>query len=287
MIQEIYPYKLNNQYDPEARPQLGDTLLAFGKGGIIMRVEDGKAVFPKIGEIETEGQIVYAFKIENTEDHGAVTERFFFSLGTEECPEGYVCLDAWNSRNVAEVDKYTLFVMFTITHLRHWYGSNVFCGRCGAKTVHSERERAMKCPECGNTIYPKLLPAVIIAVTSGDNILVTKYGDRDLPFFALVAGFVEIGESLEECVKREVMEEVGLEVTDVTYYKSQPWGAVDDILSGFYCRAVGDTSVHLDHMELKESLWAKRGEVPLIPGDEYSLTGEMMKMWNEGFDPYK
>ena len=285
MIQEIYPYKLVNGYDPGASPGPEDTLIAFGDGGIICRIEDEKLVFPKVGEIPVSGNVVYAFRIENEEDPG-FSEKFFLSLEKEEVPGGYETKDAWGVRASVLVNKYSLLVMFTATHLMHWYGANRFCGKCGHPTVHSEKERAMVCPECRNTIYPKLLPAVIIGVTRGDELLVTKYGDRDLPFFVLVAGFVEIGESLEECVKREVKEECGIDVTDVTYYKSQPWGVVDDILSGFYCRAADDAEPVLDQQELKDYLWAKRGEVPLMQ-DEYSLTSEMMRAWNEGYEPYR
>lgn len=85
----------------------------------------------------------------------------------------------------------------------------------------------MRCPSCGNTMFPKISPAIIVAVTDDKNrLLVTKYAGRTSDQYALVAGFVEIGETLEECVQRELMEEVGIRVKDIRYYASQPWGCV-------------------------------------------------------------
>jgi NAD+ diphosphatase len=90
----------------------------------------------------------------------------------------------------------------------------------------------------------------------------------------------EIGETLEECVQREVYEEVGLKVKNIRYYKSQPWGFVDDLLVGFYCEVDGDPTIDLDTSELKSGIWTKREDIVLQP-DELSLTNEMMKMFKE------
>jgi NAD+ diphosphatase len=148
----------------------------------------------------------------------------------------------------------------------------------------SQTERAIVCPACGRTIYPRIVPAVIVGVTDGDRILMTKYAGRSIPFYALIAGFTEIGETFEETVAREVMEEVGLKVRNIRYYKSQPWAIADDILAGFYCDVDGDTTIRLDTSELKEGVWMKREEVVLQP-DDYSLTNEMMLMFKEGREP--
>ena len=80
----------------------------------------------------------------------------------------------------------------------------------------------MRCSACGNTVYPKIAPAVIVGVINGDKILLTKYNGRAYKKYALIAGFTEIGETAEETVAREVMEEAGIKVKDITYYKSQP-----------------------------------------------------------------
>lgn len=93
-----------------------------------------------------------------------------------------------------------------------WYRDNRFCGRCGKPMVHDKKERMVRCMCCNNMVFPKICPAVIIGVTDGDRILLTKYAGRTYKNYALVAGFTEIGETLEQTVEREVMEEVGLHV---------------------------------------------------------------------------
>ena len=164
--------------------------------------------------------------------------------------------------------------------LYNWYRTNRFCGCCGHETVHSSTERALKCPSCGHLIYPRIVPAVIVGVKNGDKLLLTKYRKGFTPF-ALIAGFTEIGETLEETVSREVMEEAGLRVKNIQYYKSQPWGVVDDLLAGFYCEVDGDTGIHMDASELKLAEWKTRDEIELQPND-FSLTNEMMREFKEG-----
>ena len=115
---------------------------------------------------------------------------------------------------------------------------------------------------------------------NGDKLLLTKYRKGFTPF-ALIAGFTEIGETLEETVSREVMEEAGLRVKNIQYYKSQPWGVVDDLLAGFYCEVDGDTDIHMDASELKLAEWKTRDEIELQPND-FSLTNEMMREFKEG-----
>lgn len=176
------------------------------------------------------------------------------------------------------------FTLATCAQLAAWYQDNRFCGTCGAPTVHSRTERALVCPNCGRTIYPRIQPAVIVGVTNGDNLLITRYSDRPLNVDALVAGFTEIGETLEQTVEREVMEEVGLRVKNIRYYKSQPWAVADDELAGFYCDVDGDATVHVDHSELKTAVWVKRADIVGQP-DSMTLTNEMMVTFREGKEP--
>lgn len=97
----------------------------------------------------------------------------------------------------------------------------------------------MVCPQCKNTVYPKICPAVIAAVHDGDRLLLTRYRGRPFKKYALIAGFNEIGESIEDTVHREVMEEAGLRVKNLRFYKSQPWVFTDTLLMGFVCELDG------------------------------------------------
>ena len=182
------------------------------------------------------------------------------------------------------ISKDICFAAMTAWHLYCWYRDNRFCGRCGSIAVHDDKERMMRCPNCGNMIFPKIAPACIIAVTNGDHLLLSKYAGRNFNRYALIAGFIEIGETAEEAVAREVMEEVGLKVKNIRYYKTQPWGVVQDLLLGYYCDLDGDDTIKLDEDELAMAGWYHRSDIP-AKDDGISLTREMCRVFEEGNEP--
>lgn len=182
------------------------------------------------------------------------------------------------------ISKEVCFAVMTAWHLFVWYRNNRFCGRCGMSTVHDSKERMMRCPDCGNMIFPRISPAVIIAVTDGDRLLLSKYAGRSLTRYALIAGYTEIGETLEQTVQRETMEEVGLRVKNIRYYKSQPWGVDGNVLMGFYCDLDGSDAIRLDRSELALAEWHHRSSLP-AHDDGISLTREMIRVFEEGKEP--
>ena len=146
------------------------------------------------------------------------------------------------------------------------------------------KERMLRCPACGNMIFPRISPAVITAVTDGDRLLLSKYAGRGYARYALIAGYTEIGETMEQTVQREVMEEVGLKVKNIRYYKSQPWGIDGNVLMGFYCDLDGSDQICLDEQELAMADWFPRGEIP-AKDDGFTLTREMIRVFDEGKEP--
>ncbi len=165
------------------------------------------------------------------------------------------------------------FAGVTGLQLASWYRTRRFCPACGSPMLHDERERMMRCPACGQTEYPKICPAVIVAVTDEDRILLTRYANGTTKNYALVAGFAEIGETIEGTVRREVMEEVGLKLKNLRYYKSQPWSFTDTLLMGFFAEVDGSTEITLQLEELSVGNWCTRDVVP--EDDGISLTREM------------
>ncbi len=273
MIQDIYPHILNNHYDPCIKANKEDIVLSIVDGKILLNEDsfnNNLLVFPKVKDIQT-NDYRYLFSIDKTN---------YFLVDT------LINLDGYTYKNEKELRKegigpsVLLFASITGKHLADWYKDSKYCGRCGHKLVHSESERAMTCPNCKNTIYPRIMPAVIVGVINKDKLLLTKYRSG-FKYNALIAGFTEIGETVEETVKREVKEETGLSVKNLRYYKSQPWGCANDILLGFYCDLDGDDKIIMDEKELKYAEWVKREDIVLQPG-EFSLTNEMMKMFKEG-----
>ena len=172
--------------------------------------------------------------------------------------------------------EYQAFAAITAVQMFRWKESRKFCGCCGSRTEDSRTERALVCTKCGHTEYPKICPAVIVAVTDGDRLLMSRYKGRAYRGYALIAGFVEIGETFEETVRREVMEEVGLKVKNIRYYKSQPWAFTDTEMIGFFAELDGDDAIRLQEDELSEAGWYRRDE---IPEDVSSISvGSEMKM---------
>lgn len=130
-------------------------------------------------------------------------------------------------------------------------------------------------------IYPRISPAVIVGVLNGDKILMSKYAGRSYTNYALIAGFTEIGENAEQTVAREVMEEVGLHIKNIRYYKSQPWAFSGSLLMGFFCELDGSDTITLDTSELSEAAWFHRNEITL-EDDNVSLTREMIMQFKNG-----
>ena len=126
-------------------------------------------------------------------------------------------------------------------------------------------DRSKRCPACGLVSYPRISPAVIVAITRGDRLLLAANRRHAGAMYSVLAGFVEPGESLEECVHREIREEVGLEVTDVRYFGSQSWPFPNSLMVAFTAaHAAGEIAV--DPEELVEARWFAPGELPPIPG---------------------
>lgn len=178
--------------------------------------------------------------------------------------------------------KWLCFAAATACQLGEWYDSNRFCGRCGESLHHSEKERMLYCDSCGYMVYPKISPAVIVGIINQNKILMTKYAaNPNAERYALIAGFAEVGEPIEDTVRREVMEEVGLCVKNIQYYKSQPWAFSDTLLMGFFCELDGDDKITLDESELALAEWFERDKIP-NSDDGISLTNEMMQQFKRG-----
>ena len=270
MIQDIFPSRLDNSYGSRKAADENSFLMYIREGRLLANIRDGELRLPRLGEVSC-SDAIYLFSVDG--------ESFFLGTAEEDtCPDGY---GFHNSRELRDrcTGKY-LFAAFTAFHLADWYASNRYCGRCRGEMVCDDSERALVCSECGKKIYPRINPAVIVGVKNGDRLLITRYR-TGFPHNALIAGFTEIGETLEQTVSREVMEEAGLRVKNIRYYKSQPWGIASDILVGFFCDVDGSDEIKMDESELRYAQWLGRKEIELQP-NSHSLTNEMMKLFRDG-----
>ena len=283
MLQDLDFGHLDNQYQEKA-PRDQDRVLCMRKGDILIgRDPDDQLHIPTWEQVKWECEhwhrwggleVQYVFSMQE--------EDYYLWMGEAEEIPGFTYESAATLRQT--VSKNICFAAMTGWHLFTWYRNNQFCGRCGTKTEHDHRERMLRCPECGNMIFPRISPAVIIALVDGDRLLLSKYAGRNYTRFALLAGFIEIGETAEECVAREVMEEVGLKVKNIRYYKSQPWGIAGNLQIGYFCDLDGSDRITLDRNELSEAGWYDRHALP-AKDDGISLTREMIRIFGEGKEP--
>lgn len=278
MIQDIEPHRLYNEYKPDAKADILSPVFIFTGNNVLIK-SDGKNVFvPSVSDMgisTIDPLLTYLFALDDT-------EYFIYRGSTEANPPGFSFEPPRKLRHeLAPADPSMSFVIATAVHVADWYSKTRFCGRCGSSMEHSLTERAMVCPKCHNTVYPRIMPAVIVGILNGDKMLVTKYANRPFTDYALVAGFTEIGETFEQTVTREVMEETGLHIKNIRYYKSQPWGVADDILAGYFCDVDGSDEISMDTNELKIAKWVTRDEIEL-QSNTFSLTNEMMTLFKEG-----
>ena len=272
MIHEIAPHKLNNEFKV-CDPKPTDFVIRYNGSKTLLKkvsAEQGTATYaiPRVGDLlALEGK-----KLEDFEGHYlfSIDDTAFFlddspesKAGAESSdatiPEGYEFMGNRTFRGMNPVER---MGGATAVHIAHWESLNKFCGRCGNVTIRGDHERSIICPKCGNVVYPRISPVVIVAVRNGDKLLMAHNIDNPNPRLFLISGFVEIGESLEQAVYREVMEEAGLRVKNVRYFGSQPWPFSDSLIAGFTAELDGDDTIHMQQEELSEAMWVKREDIP-------------------------
>lgn len=277
MIQDIFPHVFRNEFEVKT-PSNDSCFLYFLDGSLMLCKHDTKLIpqFEDLGSLSQEAMSHSDFLF-------SIDDMNFF-LVDESCVklEESETLKLYKTGVIRELKPmWVSFAAVSAQQLHRFYTSNRFCGCCGSSMMKSRKERAAVCTTCGNTIYPKISPAVIVAVTHEGKLLLTKYAGREYTRYALVAGYTEFGETLEETVKREVMEEVGIQVKNIRYYKNQPWGFSDSILVGYWAELEGSPQIHLDETELSTAVWMAPEDIP----DDFtniSLTHEMILLFKDG-----
>lgn len=285
MFQDIEPYHYSNDFalvDPEPE----DRILIYRGESVLVCREGDEISFPSFSDlgIIVEGKTprcVFLFTVG--------TDAYFFADISASLLDDVLADDLWSFVPTNElhhfVPDHRVFAGIVGYQYWNWYETRRYCGRCATPLVHDLDERMMRCPECGALEFPKLFPAVIVGITHGDKVLVSRYAQREYKRFALIAGFAEAGETIEETVHREVTEEVGLKVKNLRYYKSQPWPFSSSLLMGFFCDLDGDDEIILDEHELEFAQWLDRKDLPQEDSD-YSLTRDMMRVLRLGQDSH-
>lgn len=156
-----------------------------------------------------------------------------------------------------------------------WGRNHRFCGRCGTPTEHASDQRARVCPSCGHTQFPRVTPAMMALIRRGRELLLARSPRYPEGFYSVLAGFAEPGETLEGCVRREVREEVGLEVRDIQYFGSQPWPFPHSLMVAFIADHAGG-EIRVDGEEILDAGWYRPDALPDVPG-EMSIAGQLIR----------
>ncbi|MCY1073659.1 NAD(+) diphosphatase [Archangium lansingense] len=244
-------------HEVPARPR--DSALLFAAHGLDLLVEEReKAVrIPTCAELP----------------ELATGAHFLGTLGEVDCyaadfpkgispPEGLKLIPARSL--YGRVDETLFGVAGRALSIAEWDITHRFCGRDGQPTVLVPGERARRCPVCHTPYYPRISPAVIVLVTRGDSMLLGRNARFPGVMFSTLAGFVDIGESLEETVVREVKEEVGVDIKNLRYFGSQPWPFGRSLMLGFTAEYAGG-DIHVDGQEISEAGWFTPDNLPPIP----------------------
>lgn len=196
------------------------------------------------------------------------------STGTEPLPDGYEWVDLRFSYHLLSAELYRQ--AGKASEILHFDTHHRYCGLCGGEMAwHTPISKC--CTRCGEEIWPQLNTAIIVLVHRGEEALLVKAKSFRRDFYGLVAGFVETGESLEECVQREVREETGLEITNLRYYSSQPWPYPMGLMVGYHADYAGG-DIRLADGELRDAAFFRRDNLPTIP-EKLSMARMLIDDW--------
>lgn len=244
-------------HEPPDRPRDGALLfLARGMDLLIQEREDGPAIPTGAAFPELAAGAHFLGALEGQDCYAAPLPEDFAP------PPGFKKVLARSL--YTKVDETTFAVVGRSISIVEWDVTHRFCGRCGTPTELVSGERARRCPVDKAPFYPRIAPAIIVLVTRGDTMLLGRNATFPEPMFSTLAGFVDPGESLEQCVAREVKEEVGIDIHRIRYFGSQPWPYGRSLMVGFTAEYAGGDIV-VDPKEISEAHWFSPDNLPRIP----------------------
>ena len=275
MIQQIFPHQFDNTYLADQTIGENDFILHFNGNSLLWKTSGDEFEMPQ--------------KNDFPEISDKTRSTFLFTFNDVPC---FLIWDELETNNpqfiYKEIDFFRTirqqelaWVSLVGFQLKDWYSQNKFCGKCGTGTEKKPDERALICPNCHTVVFPKISPAVIVAIICKDKILLARNSNFRGNWYSLIAGYADIGESLEETLVREVKEEVGLDIRNIRYYDSQPWPLSGSMMIGFVAEADENQPISIDGQEISEAAWFQKGNLPKHPST-ISIAGEMIEKFEQG-----
>lgn len=233
---------------------------AFRGNDLLVKIENDKALIPQVEELQELNLAPV-----RVQDLGERYNNHYYSaelLNDAVAPEGMEFRGLRQLFTLVD-EEFFMFIGRAI-QIMAWDKTHQFCGQCGGETHKLPNEFGKACSKCGLINYPRLSPAVIMAVTKGDKLLLARNAKSNFPFYSVLAGFVEPGETLEQCVEREVMEEVGIKIKNIKYFGSQPWPFPNSLMVGFTAE-YDSGDINVDKNEIAEADWFGIENMPQVP----------------------
>lgn len=239
--------------------------------GLVVREEGDQVFLPRDEELSFFGLLQ-----ESSHYLGQKDDAHAFAISFEDMlPSGYVAKGLRSFFGV--FDDETFWISARAVQISEWASTHRFCGRCATPTVRIKEERAMRCPSCNHITYPRISPAIIVLIRRGEEALLARGARFPRPFYSTLAGFCEVGETLEETLQREVKEEVGIEVKNIRYFGSQPWPFPHSLMIGFFAEYAGG-ELTLNTEEILDAKWFSADNLPMIPPG-LSIARKLIDTW--------
>ncbi len=258
---------------PDKKTHKPGFLFVLKKGRLLIKNKGDKndVILPEPGDLEKKG-----IKLIKKQLIGSLANRACYAATIEE-DEILAQEFAFKPLRalLTVLDENLIWAAGRANQLIHWETTHNFCGACGSPFTDKPDEHAKICSGCGLVNYPRVTPAVIMAVIKDDKILLARNSQARMPFYSVLAGFVEPSESLEQCVCREVREEVGIAVENIRYFGSQPWPFPDSLMIGFIAEHASG-NIRIDTKELSDAGWFDRHSLPRVP-PPLSIAGQLIE----------
>ena len=242
------------------KSKASDLYFTFFNGNILVNKEGNTIKIPNLDEIKK-----LNIKYENEFFLGEIISKSCFGIEASlefNLPENYELIPLYEFG--ALIDEEFFLAAGRANQILNWDKTHRFCGRCGSKTENKKDELAKVCPSCNHVMYPVICPAIIVAVTKGDKILLAHNRDFNNNMYSLVAGFVEAGEDIKSTVKREVFEEVGIKIKNIKFHMSSPWSFPNSLMIGFFAEYESG-EIKVDGNEIVDADWFTKDNFPNIP----------------------
>lgn len=234
-------------------------LLIFNDNKLLVKIKEDMAAIPHLNElidVELEYSKAIHFGILNGYDC------YFAETFDNTLPKDYSFIELRQLGFV--LGEETFLLSSRALHLLRWLKNNKYCSKCGTPVEIKQDENAVICPECGFVTYPRISPAIIVAVVKDGQLLLAHNSRFKNGMYSVIAGFVEPGETFEGCVEREVKEEVGIKIKNIKYFGSQPWPFPDSLMVGFTAE-YAEGEIKVDENEIDAADWFKVEQIPKIP----------------------